>query len=215
MNLEDTLRAEEGGESENSPDSLRGRECSTHKVELMNLPLPGARQETCETTCFRHTTIFTALAATPLGIPQKPVAFPVQGVKAWPSSGGSPAWPSSDKRGRSLEATAEGETHPHSKACQSQAQRLGSGAGSDPFLILSRWSERCYWQLWRGRGVSGFWLEGQWETSPPKYKACLGKGQALDNMVSRRSLNIESQRLGEVPAGDADLCSLMLTQPRG
>lgn len=126
-----------------------------HPQSRVNEPAPPRdRPETCETKCFRHTTIFTAFAATPLGIPQKPVAFPVQGVKAWPSSGGLPAWP-------------EGETHPHSKACQSQAQRFGSGAGSAHFLILSRWSERCYWQLWRGRGVSGFWLEGQWETSPP------------------------------------------------
>lgn len=63
--------------------------------------------------------------------------------------------------------------------------------------------------------MSGFCLEGQVETSPPKYKACLGKGQALDDMVSCRSLNIESQRLAEAPAGDPDLCSLMLTQLRG
>lgn len=34
--------------------------------------------------------------------------------------------------------------------------------------------------------VYAFWLQGQLETSPHMYKACLGKGQAPDDMVPRR-----------------------------
>ena len=56
---------------------------------------------------------------------------------------------------------------------------------------------------------------GPGETSPYTYKAWLAGKRAPDDMVPHRSLNTESQRLGEVLSGDPDLCPPVLAQPRG
>lgn len=88
-----------------------------HPQSGVNEPAPPwGPQETCENKSVSDISQFLLLLRPHSGIPQKPVAFPAQGVTAWPGLGESPAGLSSDKRGRSLEATAEGETHPFSKA---------------------------------------------------------------------------------------------------
>lgn len=52
------------------------------------------------------------------------------------------------------------------------------------------------------------------ETSPHTYNAWLAVDGAPDDELPRRPLSTESQRLGEVPPRDLDLCPPMLVQPR-
>lgn len=152
-----------------------------HPQSGVNEPAPPwGPQETCENKSVSDTSQFLLLLRPHSGIPQKPVAFPAQGVTARPGLGGKPSRALIRQEGEVLRGHCrEGDT-PIQQSLPKSGMELGS------FLILRRWNARCYWQLWRGRGVCAFWLQGQLETSLHMYKACLGKGQAPDDMVPRR-----------------------------
>lgn len=159
---------------------------------VMNLPLPGCETGTCETKSVPHTPLL--LLRPHPGNSSEDFSFPSSGGEGMALSWGQPR--------RTSEAAKPA----------SQERRRGWGWDS-PLLIFSRRMRDATGSFGVWSGVSGFWLQGQLETSPQTYKTCLGEG-APDDMVPHRSLSTESQRLGEAPAGDLDLCSPMLTEPR-
>lgn len=150
----------------------------------------------------------------PSGIPQKPLAFPVQWAGGMALFWGQPC--------RAL-IQQEGILRGHSRRGTPVQQSLpksgtegGSGTGANLSLILSRMErEMLVAALGTGWGCLGFGsIQDQLATSPHTYKAWLAREP--DDMIPRRSLNTESQRLGEAPAGDPDLCSPILTfGPKG
>lgn len=181
------------------PEGREGRQGKTRPLpapptKLTNLP-PLPRQETCETESPRHTTVLTALVATPSGIPQKPLAFPVYPREASPPVlGGTLQGPHLTRgevhRGHCLEG-GDGDTPIQQR--QERRRGLGLRQPLPPLsLILSRCCERCYWQLWRGE--EGVCLDfGSKTRHFTSYIQCLPGEGAPDDKVLYKSLNTESQ----------------------
>lgn len=141
---------------------------------LMNLPpLPG--QETCETESPRHTRVLTALVATPSGIPQKPLAFPVHPWEAWPRVLGAALLGPRLTRGGGPQRPLRGRwEHTHTAKPAKGRNRRGvwgrdSPSPSSPGVVRDA----------TGSSGRGCILAPGPETSPHTYKACLGKGHPM------------------------------------
>lgn len=133
---------------------------------LRNLPLPGSQRETCELKCPKHSVIFTALCGHTLGY--SPEAFSSRGTYTpfW----GSPAGPSSNKRGRASEPTAGragGRGNTQTKPARSQEPGSGLGLGQPALSCQVQVEGEMLLAAWQGmQGLDFGPTQGQWETSP-------------------------------------------------